>query len=182
MKEYARALRRWRRLRGIKQSHAAELLGITQATLSRWELGRHPISHAAQRKLARLLAAPLDSSADAGLRRLVESSILPIHLVCDLSHRLLAASPSRVASWTVDVAELRGHSLWRFATDEIRAAESGLGELGWYEDVVSAVKFENGANNSTLVPIEPGLLVWERLQLSDGTLARLVTSLPILSS
>jgi transcriptional regulator with XRE-family HTH domain len=176
--EYARALRRWRRLRGIKQSHAAELLGITQATLSRWELGRHPIPDTAQRKLARLLAAPLDSAADAGLRRLVESSSLSVHLVCDLSHRLLAASPARVVNWTADLAELRGCSLWRFATEEIRAAESRLGELGWYDDAVSTVSFENGANDSTIVPIEPGLLVWERLQLSDGTLARLVTSMP----
>ena len=42
---------------------------------------------------------------------------------------------------------------------------------------VAQVSFENGANDSAIVPIEPGMLVWERLQLSDGTLARLVTSL-----
>lgn len=176
MNEFGRALRRWRRLRGVKQSHAAELLGVTQATLSRWETGRHPISDSAQRKLSQLLASPLDSAGDAGLRRLVESSTLPVHLICDLSHRLLAASPTRVIDWAVDLAEMRGRSLWPFATDEIRAAESRLGELGWYEHGTSQVRFENGANDNPIVPIEPGLLVWERLQLSDGTLARLVTS------
>jgi transcriptional regulator with XRE-family HTH domain len=175
--EYGRALRRWRRLRGVKQSHAAELLGVTQATLSRWERGYHRLPAEAERKLAQFLRAPLDSAGDAGLRRLVEGSALSVHLICDLSHRLLAASPARVINWTADLAELRGRSLWRFATEEIRAAESRLGELGWYDDGVAEVSFENGANGSEIVPIEPGMLVWERLQLSDGTLARLVTSL-----
>jgi transcriptional regulator with XRE-family HTH domain len=176
--EYGRALRRWRRLRSVKQSHAAELLGINQATLSRWERGRHRLPEQAERKLAQLLRAPLDSAGDSGLRRLVESSSQQVHLICDLSHRLLAASPPRVVNWTADLAEMRGRSLWRFATDEIRAAESRLGELGWYDDGVAQVSFDNGANHSTVVPIEPGVLIWERLQLSDGTLARLVTSLP----
>lgn len=177
MNEYGRALRRWRRLRGLKQSHAAELLGVTQATLSRWERGHHRLPEAAERKLSHLLRAPLDSAGDAGLRRLVEGSALSVHLICDLTHRLLAASPPRVVNWAADLAEMRGQSLWRYATDEIRAAESRLGELGWYDDGVAQVSFDNGANDSAIVPIEPGMLVWERLQLSDGTLARLVTSL-----
>lgn len=177
MNEYGPSLRRWRRLRGVKQGHAAELLGVTQATLSRWERGRHRPPEGAERKLALLLRAPLDSPSDAGLRRLVESSTHQVHLICDLSHRLLAASPSRVVNWTADLAEMRGRSLWRFATDEIRAAESRLVELGWYDGGVAQVSFQNGANESAVVPIEPGVLVWERLQLSDGTLARLVTSL-----
>ena len=176
MNEYGRALRRWRRLRGVKQSHAAELLGVTQATLSRWERGRHRLPEEAERKLSRLLRAPLDSASDAGLRRLVEHSTQEVHLICDLTHRLLAASPARVINWTADLAEMRGQSLWRFATDEIRVAESRLGELGWYDDGVAQVSFDNGANDSAIVPIEPGVLVWERLQLSDGSLARLVTS------
>ena len=176
MNEFGRALRRWRRLRGLKQSHAAELFGVTQATLSRWERGHHRLPEQAASKLSRLLAAPLDSAGDAGLRRLVESSALPVHLICDLSHRLLAASPARFAQWTADAAQLRGTSLWRFATDEIRLAESRLGEAGWYDDGTTEVRFWTGANHDSLVPIEPGVLVWERLTLSDGTLARLVTS------
>lgn len=178
MNEYGRALRRWRRLRSVKQSHAAELFGVTQATLSRWERGHHRLPDAAARKLSHLLAAPLDSAADAGLRRLVESSTLPVHLICDLSHRLLAASPARFAEWTTGAAELRGVSLWGFATDEIRSAEARLGDLGWYDDGAVRVSFWTGANDSPIVRIDPGILVWEHLQLGDGTLARLVTSPP----
>ncbi|MBS0525772.1 MAG: helix-turn-helix transcriptional regulator [Proteobacteria bacterium] len=178
MNEFGRALRRWRRLRGVKQSHAAELFGVTQATLSRWERGYHLPPDAAARRLAKLLAAPLDSAADAGLRRLVENSALPVHLICDLTHRLLAASPARFAEWTADASELRGTSLWPFATDEIQRAESRLGELGWYDGGTTGLRFWTGANHHPLVPIEPGLLVWERLTLSDGRLARLVTTVP----
>lgn len=176
MMELGRALRRWRRLRGVKQSHAAELFGVTQATLSRWERGHHPIPKPARRQLSRLLMAPLDSAADTGLRRLVENSWLPVHLICDLTHRLLAASPARLGAWRAEAAELRGTSLWRFATDEIREAEHRLGDLGWYDDCAAELRFWTGANGDPVVPIEPGILAWERMQLSDGTLARLVTS------
>lgn len=177
MKEFGRALRRWRRLRGVKQGHVAELFGVTQATLSRWERGYHAIPESAQRRLSHLLMAPLDSAADAGLRRLVESSRLSVHLICDLTHRLLAASPARLGAWRTEAAELRGTSLWRFATAEIREAECRLGDLGWYDDGAAELRFWTGANGDPIVPIEPGILVWERMQLSDGTLARLVTSI-----
>src|SRR5262249_24077292 len=150
MNEFARALRRWRRLRGIKQSHAAELFGVTQATLSRWERGHLRIPDASARELSRLLGAPLDSAADAGLRRLVETSTLQVLLVCDLTHRLLAASPAHYATWRASPTELRGESLWRFASDEIRAAESRLGELGWYDEGIPHLRFWTGANDDPL--------------------------------
>jgi transcriptional regulator with XRE-family HTH domain len=176
MNEFGRALARWRRLRGVKQSHAAELFGVTQATLSRWERGHHRPPDRATRTLTKLLAAPLDSAGDAGLRRLVESSALPVHVICDLTHRLLAASPARFAEWTADAADLRGTSLWRFASDEIRQAERRLGDIGWYDEGAAELRFWTGATRHPLVPIAPGILVWERLTLCDGTLARLVTT------
>jgi transcriptional regulator with XRE-family HTH domain len=176
MNEFGPALKRWRRWRGVKQSHAAELLGVTQATVSRWEHGHHTPTAAETRRLARLLQAPLDSAGDAALRRLVETSALPVHLVCDLSHRLLAASAPRYREWGTPAAELRGVSLWPFATDEIRDAEKCLCDLGWYDSVAPEIRFWTGANDSPVVPITPGTLHWDRLQLSDGTLARLVSS------
>ena len=41
--EQGRALRRLRLLKGIKQSHLAELLGVDQASISRWERGSAPL-------------------------------------------------------------------------------------------------------------------------------------------
>ncbi len=67
-------------------------------------------------------------------------------------------------------------SLWRYATAEIRAAEERLPALGWYDAVAPSVRFWTSANHAPVVTIQPGLMQWDRLQLSDGTLARLVTS------
>src|SRR5262249_13595240 len=104
----ARALLRLRRPRGLQQAHPAELFGVPQATLWGWERGKLRMPEPTTRELARRLGAPLDSSADAGLRRLVESSTLPVLLVCDLTHRLLAASPAHYAAWRASPTELRG--------------------------------------------------------------------------
>ena len=178
MHEFGRALKRWRRVRGIKQSHVAELLSVTQATVSRWERGQHRPNAAEAKRLQHLLEAPLDASGDAALRRLVETSGLSVHLICDLTHRLLAASPARLAEWRCSASDLYGVSLWPFATDEIRSAESRLVDLGWRDAPTPSLSFWTGANDAPLVTIYPGILLWETFPLSDGTLARLVTNVP----
>jgi transcriptional regulator with XRE-family HTH domain len=170
------ALRRLRRLKGMKQSHVAEIAGVTQATVSRWESGAHRPTPEQAARLAPLLEVPLDPAADAALRRLVETSALPVHLVCDLSHRLLAASRPRLAEWRAGESELLGRSLWPYATDEIRRAEAMLSDLGWHEPAGVAVAAATGPNRDPVVRIVPGILLWERLTLSDGRAARLVTS------
>lgn len=172
------ALKRWRLLHRVKQMHAAEMFGVAQSTISRWESGRQQMDAAECARVERVLLANLSSAADSALARLITGSTRPVHLICDLSHRLLACSPSRAAQFSAPVAALMGASLWPFATDEIRHRESTLGDLGWrHMRDPGSLEFANGANNSTLVPIQPGICRWTRFTLSDGTAARLVESL-----
>jgi transcriptional regulator with XRE-family HTH domain len=173
--EFARRLRAVRRARGMKQSHVADLASVCQSTVCRWERGViEPEASLADQVLRALCRAPPEDSA---VRRLIENCRLPVHLVTDADHRLLAASPSRLAEWGVSSGQLMGQSLWRFATPEIVEAESSLGRLGWWEEWVPApVQVCTRAGGTEELRIAAGLMVWERLWLSDGTAARLCTS------
>jgi hypothetical protein len=76
--------------------------------------------------------------------------------VCDLTHRLLACSPSRAAQFSRPLVDLMGQSLWRYATAEIRQVEAALDKTGWRENQAPpALQFSTGSNDSSLVPI-PG--------------------------
>ncbi|MBN3788245.1 helix-turn-helix transcriptional regulator [Burkholderia sp. Ac-20353] len=171
-------LKRWRLLHRVKQSHAAELFGVAQSTISRWEAGAQQMS-ADERELAeRLLAARLDSAGDRALARLVAAHPGRVHLVCDLTHRLLACSQSRAAEFTAPLSTLLGTSLWRYATHEIVHAEASLDALGWRDSAgPPSVEFGSGANASHVVPIRRSTCRWTQMVLSDGSAARLVETL-----
>lgn len=171
------ALRRWRTLRRIKQQHAGELLGVSQATISRWENGRQLPDPDEETALRELMHARLDSAAERELARLVEQSTRPVHLVCDLTHRLLALSPARERQCHVSRSQLLGRSLWRYASPEIVMAEARLAALDWFGPAPPALEFVTGPNHQAEVEIEPSRMRWVRFQLSDGSAARLVETL-----
>lgn len=177
--ELGRSLRIWRALRRVKQMRAAELLRVSQATVSRWENGRLVPTREEQAAIRTLLAARLDSAADHELARLVTQSPRPVHLICDLTHRLLALSASRRCDWQGGRGALMGQSLWRFASDELRAAEESLGAHGWYQPAPPAIEGHTGANRSRRLRIRPGRFRFTRFQLSDGSHARLVETLSV---
>jgi transcriptional regulator with XRE-family HTH domain len=172
------ALRRWRLLHRVKQDHAAELLGVSQSSVSRWESGRQTMEPAEARKVEALVAARLTSAADAALGVLIRESARAVHLVCDTSHRLLASSPSRAASFGVAESELTGRSLWRYSTSQLIAQEARLDSLDWYGALApDPVEFDTGDNNSSVVPIRASRCRWTRMTLSDGTSIRMVETL-----
>lgn len=167
-------LRRLRLLKGLKQSHLAELMGVTQTTVSRWESGVLPLPDDQWHRAQTLLA---DSAQDAILKRLVESSHLSLHLIDDRTHDLLAVSASREGFWRAEPGAFLGKPLIRYATPEILAAEASLDTIGWRDGQVSRVEVDTGPNHHPVIPIVKGRLIWERMILSDGRAARLVTTL-----
>ena len=169
-------LRRLRLLRGMKQQHVADLLDVTQATISRWERGELvPSSRQFAALMQHLRWAPLPAQ-DAVLKRLVESSATHVHLICDRTHRLLAASVPRRSEWRIDVTELVGRSLLSYASREILLAESTLAARGWFEDALRSLTVDTGPNQDAERPIRHGRMIWERIALADGSAARLVTT------
>ena len=169
-------LRHLRRLAGMKQAHLAERMGVAQSTVSRWESGELPPTPEQTRALQAIFATPPDPAQDAALKRLIETSTSPVHLICDRTHRLLAASPVRAADWRVDLSDYLGRSLLIYASAEILAAEARLGDLGWHDGGPGSLAFDTGANGDPDIPLRAGPMLWERLRLSDGSAGRLVTS------
>lgn len=177
--QLGRSLRTWRALRRIKQHHAGELLGVSQATISRWESGSLAPSEDEQAAIRELLQARLDSAADRELARMVTESTRGVHLICDLTHRLLALSATRERQCSIPRNDLIGRSLWRYASAEIVAAEAALPDVGWFESAPPAVEIHTGANASTEVRIVKSRMRWVRFRLSDGSFARLVETVSI---
>ncbi|MCF6328639.1 MAG: helix-turn-helix domain-containing protein, partial [Henriciella sp.] len=121
---FGQRLRRLRRALGMKQLALSHILGVDQATISRWEnASQTPDANLQQRALDALSTSRTD---DAALRRLVENSADCVHLVEEATHICLAYSPSRARDWCSSRRDLLGVSLWQFANGDM----AQLGNLG----------------------------------------------------
>lgn len=172
-----RSLRIWRQLNRVKQSHAAEIIGISQTTISRIENGEHVPTGRELATIRNLVAARLTDAGDRALAQLVSTSTTALHLVCDDSHRLLALSPGRRRQVKGDVRDLIGRSLWRCASPEIVRLENELEDLGWFEPAPDPVVRRTSAHQGPMLDIVESRFRATRIRLSDGSYARLVETL-----
>jgi len=168
------SLRRWRVLNRVKQQALAGDLGVSQSRVSRWESGSAQPEGKARIKIARLLQARPETASDRALLDLVTKAASPVHLVCDLTHRLLAISYPRTREWHVPASDFLNRPLWRFATDGIRAMESRLEERGWFEPSGPDILFATERAEFPEMFIPESRIRITRLPLSDGSFARLV--------
>ncbi len=172
------SLRRWRILNRVKQQALAEDLGVSQSRISRWESGHSEPDAFARRKITQLLRARPETASDRALLDLVTGASNPVHLVCDLTHRLLAASPMRTRFWHVPVSDLMDRPLWRFASESIRSVEHELGDRGWYEPLGPDILYRTERADFAELTIPESQIRISRLALSDGRFARLVRDEP----
>ena len=163
--------------RCTRSTTVASECASSQATVSRWENGQSPPSLDEAERLRTLMAVRLDSDADRVLARLVQQSAAPVHLICDLTHRLLAASPARELQFKVPTSQLMGVSLWRYASEDIVDAEGRLADHGWFGPTPPAIEFHTRARESDDLAILACDMRWVRFQLSDGSFVRLVESI-----
>jgi len=168
------SLRRWRVLNRIKQEGLARELGVSQTRVSRWESGQATPEGRHLLEITRMLRARPETASDRALVDLVSGSGAPVHLVCDLTHRLLAMSPARTREWRAPVSEFLNRPLWRFASEGIRAAEARLAERGWYEPDSPDILFQTERADFPEMTIPESRIRISRLPLADGSFARLV--------
>lgn len=172
---FAARLKMLRRIGNVKQSALSSEMGISQSTLSRWETGSQIPRRERQIQILTWLCA--QSADDKALRRLVETSSDNVHLVDEANHKCLAYSPLRAREWCKEPSALMGQSLWRFATEEIRAAEAELDGSDWWAVRLPVSRtFTTSASDYPELVINAGYIRWERLYLADGTPVRLCTS------
>lgn len=168
------SLRRWRVLNRVKQEALARDLGVSQTRISRWESGQSQPDTPSQRKIVSLLNARVETASDRALLDLVTQAAQPMHLVCDLTHKLLAVSPSRALDWHLPVSDLLDRPLWPFASPSIREVERTLVDHGWFEPQAPDITYftEHAAFPEITIP-ESHIRI-SRLPLSNGSFARLV--------
>lgn len=172
------SLRRWRLLNRVKQAGLAAELGVSQGTVSRWETGALAPDGPEREAVGRLLTARPSADSDRALIDLVRAAAEPMHLICDYTHRLLAASPARSAAWRVSEGELIGASLWRFASAGIEAGEAGLEARGWYAPLAPDLEVTTERAEFAELTIRAGAIRYARLPLAEGGFARLVRDGP----
>ncbi len=164
-------------MRGLKQSHLAELIRVSQSTVSKWESGAATPSAEQHCQIIEMLGAKPCAVAETWLARLIEASHERVHAICDVTHRLLVASPARYQEWHSDRGEMFGQPLLAGAPDDIIEAERRLilrsHELPLDQPLIVETAGQTGSRYQVL----PGLVLWERLQLANGTWVRLVTSI-----
>jgi transcriptional regulator with XRE-family HTH domain len=174
----ARALRRWRALHQVKQIHAAELFNVSQSTISRWESGMQEIDAEHAQKVLGYVSKSMDSSATSALVRLVRTSSIALHLIDDITHVLIAASPKRLDEFSISPTQAIGRSMWRYASSAVVEAESKLENIGWHElPSPPEVTFDIDRNTSDEVRIADGTCRWSKVLLADGHALRLVETL-----
>jgi DNA-binding XRE family transcriptional regulator len=168
MIDWAKEIRAYREREGLLQEALAEALGVSQATVSRWESGRQRPDIESQQLLRPLLWGGLVNAAAVVLHAV--RSAPSLSAVGDCEARLLAASPRfcSTTGWMPEPdarvpADLASHAPASWHVFNL------IRERGMFEGKIASVAF------SGRVQTVDGLMVseelWYPLRLESGEIA-----------
>jgi transcriptional regulator with XRE-family HTH domain len=171
--DWTTQLRRFRRLRALKQTALAEMLGVDQATVSRWESGRQAPDLGMQRRLRSLMqhAGPRQ---EVLLKHWINTAIGYTSL-SDENRVVVAASPSFCDFQRIDANEIVGMSLIPAFTEELEQLWGIAVERGFLEGDIASVTTVSRANLLSGQERNIGTIaVWTPVPLADAQVLRRV--------
>jgi DNA-binding XRE family transcriptional regulator len=165
--DWAAELRRFRRLRAIKQTALAEMLGVDQATISRWESGRQIPDLGIQRRLRALMHGA--GSRDEVLIGHWVSAAVGNTVLVDAARLMRAASMEFRQLHGLGGADLAGRTAAPLFSEEMEALWWQVVERGFFEGelasvtIVSRFHLLSGGQRDL-----PGQALWTPIHLSSG--------------
>jgi transcriptional regulator with XRE-family HTH domain len=166
-------LRRFRRLRSLKQTALAELIGVDQATISRWESGRQNPDLAMQHRLRDLMRR-IEPREEILLKHWINASV-GYTVLCDEDRIIRAASPSYCSIHGLSSADVLGLSSIPVFTAELERALWLAIDRGFFEGEVASATVVGRANALSGQSLDiPGMSVWTPVPLTDGRVLRRV--------
>jgi len=160
-------------LRALKQTAFAELIGVDQATISRWESGRQSPDLAMQQRLRDLMRR-IDPGEEVLLRHWINASV-GYTVLCDEDRVIRAASPSYCSIHGVSATEVLGRSTIPTFTAELERALWLAVDRGFFEGEVASATVVARTNALSGKPRDiAGISVWTPVPLTDGRVLRRV--------
>lgn len=151
----------------------ADLIGVDQATVSRWETGRQMPDLSMQRRLRDLMRR-MDPREEVLLKHWINASV-GYTVLCDDRRIVRAASPSYCSIHGVSATEVLGASTVPVFTAELEQALWTAVEHGFFEGDVASLTVVGTMNHmSGRERNIGGISVWTPVPLTDGTILRRV--------
>lgn len=157
----------------MKQAALAELVGVDQATVSRWEGSRQIPDLGMQRRLRDVMRRA-ESREEMLLTHCINASV-GYTVLCDENRIILAASLSFCGIHGMTAAEIIGMSSMPVFTAELEQMLQAAVEHGFFEGEVASVRVVSRFHALTGQPRDIGGIVsWTPVPLTDGRILRRV--------
>lgn len=141
MSGWDRVIRRYRRVKGLTQAAFGDVLGVEQATISRWERGFHLPEVAMQKRLRSLLGREFVASDDIILHRVRNS--LGASKMADRGGRNVAVSARAASLHGVGRDYLERLEYGRFFTDTLDSQWEAARNSGFFAGDVASIHVFN---------------------------------------